>query len=67
MLNRKELVKQLESYSGGLFITRKKLAQCMGRKDPHSVDRYLRDLPRVDKDLYFIPDVADALIASAGR
>lgn len=67
MLNRKELVKQLEGYSGGLFITRKKLAQCMGRKDPHSVDRYLRDLPRVDKDLYFIPDVADALIASAGR
>lgn len=67
MLNRKELVKQMESYSGGLFITRKKLAQCMGRKDPHSVDRYLRDLPRVDKDLYFIPDVADALIASAGR
>ncbi len=67
MLNRREIIKQMESYSGGLFITRKKLAQCMGRKDPHSVDRYLRDLPRVDKDLYFIPDVADALIASAGR
>lgn len=67
MLNRKELVRQMESYSGGLFITRKKLAQCMGRKDPHSVDKYLRDLPRVDKELYFIPDVADALIASAGR
>lgn len=67
MLNKKELVRQMESYSGGLFITRKKLAQCMGRKDPHSVDKYLRDLPRVDKELYFIPDVADALIASAGR
>lgn len=67
MLNRKELIKHMETFSGGIFIKRKTLAQCMGRSDPHSVDRYLRDLPRVDKDLYFIPDVADSIIASAGR
>lgn len=66
MLNRKEVVKRLESFSGGVFITRKKLAEVLGRKNPHSVDKYLRDLPRVDKELYFIPDVADALIASSG-
>lgn len=66
MLNRKEMIKQLESFSGGVFITRKKLAEALGRKNPHSVDKYLRDLPRVDKELYFIPDVADALIASSG-
>lgn len=66
MLNRKEMIKQLESFSGGVFITRKKLTAALGRKDPHSVDKYLKDLPRVDKELYFIPDVADALIASSG-
>lgn len=66
MMNRKEVIKQLESFSGGVFITRKKLTAALGRKDPHSVDKYLRDLPRVDKELYFIPDVADALIASSG-
>ena len=66
MLNRKEMISRLESFSGGAFITRKKLAQCMGRKDPHSVDKFLRDLPKVDKELYFIPDLADALIASSG-
>ena len=66
MLNRKEVVKRLESFSGGVFITRKRLAEALGRKNPHSVDKYLRDLPRVDKELYFIPDVADALIATAG-
>ena len=66
MLNRKEMISRLESFSGGAFITRKKLAQSMGRKDPHSVDKFLRDLPKVDKELYFIPDVADALIASSG-
>lgn len=66
MLNRKEMIKQLESFSGGVFITRKKLTAALGRKDPHSVDKYLKDLPRIDKELYFIPDVADALIASSG-
>jgi len=66
MLNRKEMIKQLESFSGGIFITRKKLTAALGRKDPHSVDKYLKDLPRVDKELFFIPDVADALIASSG-
>lgn len=66
MLNRKEMIKQLESFSGGVFITRKKLTAALGRKDPHSVDKYLKDLPRVDKELFFIPDVADALIASSG-
>ena len=52
MLNRKEMISRLESFSGGAFITRKKLAQCMGRKDPHSVDKFLRDLPKVDKELW---------------
>lgn len=66
MMNRKELIKRLEDYSGGVFITRKKLTAALGRKDPHSVDKYLKDLPRVDKELFFIPDVADALIASSG-
>ena len=49
MMNRKEVIKQLESFSGGVFITRKKLTAALGRKDPHSADKYLRDLPRVDK------------------
>ena len=66
MLNRKEIINRLESFSGGVFITRKRLAKALGRKNPHSVDKYLRDLPRVDKELYFIPDVADALITTAG-
>lgn len=66
MLNKKELVKRMESFSGGIFIKRKTLAECMGRSDPHSVDKFLKGLPRVDSDLYFIPDVADAIIATAG-
>lgn len=42
------------------FITRMQLAEYMGYRDPHSVDKFLSGLERIAK-LYFIPDVVERL------
>lgn len=42
------------------FITRMQLAEYMGYRDPHSVDKFLSGLERIAK-LYFIPDVVEKI------
>lgn len=60
-MNRSDLIRDMKSYCGGSFITRQKLAQYIGMKDPHGVDRFLYGLERIDGRHYFIPDVAEVL------
>lgn len=63
-MNKTELTKSMQTFTGSSFITRLQLAKFMGYKRPASVDRYLYKLERIDKK-YFIPDVAAELISSA--
>ena len=46
------------------FITRMQLAEYMGYRDPHCVDKYLNGIEQVGKR-YFIPDVASVLKSRA--
>lgn len=42
------------------FIKRSELAEVMGYKDPHMVDKYLKDLPKIGSK-YSILDVAESI------
>lgn len=56
-MTKQELVRDMKTFSGGGFMTRQQLMVYMGYKDPHKVDKYLREIPSINKR-YFIPDVA---------
>lgn len=60
-MDKTELVNDMKRTYKSAFITRQQLAQYMGKKDPHGIDKYLRGLERVDKSSFFIPDVARAI------
>lgn len=62
-MDKKSLISDMKRFTGASFITRKQVAEWMGKKDAHCVDRYLHGLDRVGQ-LYFIPDVVDAVIAT---
>ena len=59
-MERKELINSMKNFTGAGFITRSQLAEFMGYKDPHYVDRYINGLQRINKR-YFINDVATVL------
>ena len=62
-MDKQTVIRAMKSYGGGaMFITRQKLTEFLGRKNPQSVDRYLSGLDRID-GMYFIPDVASRLLA----
>ena len=43
------------------FITRQELADAMGYKDAHSVDKYLKGLQKIGRK-YFVQEVAERII-----
>ena len=55
--------KAFETACGGAFVTRKKLADVLGFKDPHSVDKYLRGLERLCGSRYLTTDVYDRIVS----
>lgn len=63
-MERQELIRQMKMSTKTLFITRQELAEVMGYKDPHNVDKYLNGLEQVGKR-YFIPDIASVLKSRA--
>lgn len=65
-MNKRELVKDMQNFAGSGFITRKKFAEYMGKKEPYRIDKYLVGLDRVGTN-YFIPDVADVLLREVTR
>lgn len=59
-MEKQELIRQMKMSTKTLFITRQELAEVMGYKDAHCVDKYLSGLERVEKK-YFIPDVVESI------
>ena len=49
------------------FTTRKRTAEVLGYKDPHSVDGLLNGLERVCKTKYLSSDVAKRIMATIER
>lgn len=60
-MDKQSLIRDMRSYCNSGFITRQKLAEYMGLKNPRHVDKYLNELERVNGKYYFIPDVATRL------
>ena len=56
---RKDILRAIRAK--GEFVRRCDVADILGYKDPHSVDRYLRGLPRYGTK-YLAEDVADAIV-----
>lgn len=63
-MNKRELINDMKRAAGGSFVTRAWLAKYMNHPDPHSVDRFLHDLPRVNRR-YFIDDIAGKIYEQA--
>lgn len=61
-MTKTELIKDMKEHVHAGFITRQQLAGFMGKKDPHRVDKYLRDIQPVSGKDYFIRDVADQIM-----
>lgn len=61
-MNKHDIILDLRRFTGGAsFIRRKDLARYLGRADPHSIDKYIKPLTKID-GLYFINDVAEQLL-----
>lgn len=59
-MDKQEMIRYMKVENKSLFITRQELADIMGYKDPHCVDRYLYGLEKADHR-YFIPDVVASI------
>lgn len=65
MMERRDITNALKTGAdGAMFITRIQVAQVLGYKDPHNVDRFLKGLERIAGNRYYIPDVAERIIAT---
>lgn len=62
-MTKSELVKAMATSAGGYFITRPKLAKFIGARRSETVRQYVDDLPALKEKYYFIPDVAEKMIA----
>lgn len=62
-MEKQELERKLKQAKNSLFITRKELAEIMGRKDPHQIDWIIAGLQRTEVGkLYYIGDIADRIL-----
>ncbi len=55
-------LKDFERACGGVFTTRKRVAEALQYKDPHTVDKYLYGLERFNGSRYLTADVYDRLV-----
>ena len=55
-------LKDFERACGGVFTTRQKVAAALQYKDPHSVDKFLYGLERLNGNRYLTADVYNRLI-----
>ena len=62
-MTKSELVKAMTASAGGYFITRPKLAKFIGAKRSETVRQYVDGLQVLNKRYYFIPDVAERMVA----
>lgn len=62
-MTKSALVQDMRRFVGGsAFIRRFELAQFMHRSDAHSVDKFLHNIDRIDGNLFYVQDVAEAVI-----
>jgi hypothetical protein len=62
-MTKSQLIKMLQQSGGSVFITKKGVAEAFGIKDVHNVSPMLSGLPKVNNKYYYIPEVAEALLA----
>ena len=67
-MNKRELEADMRRFVGnnGGFITISGIANYIGVKSHHSVDKYVNGLERINGKYYFIPDVADSMLRLGG-
>ena len=56
-----DIERALRSQTSGDFVNRAEVARALGYKDPHSVDKYLKDLTSIGKR-YLIREVAERIL-----
>lgn len=59
-----DVERALRNHSGREFVSRKEIAETIGYKDAHGVDKYVKGLPRIG-NRYYIGDVAERIIEVA--
>ena len=64
-MDKKTLIYEMKKTSGSMFATKTDIAAWFGVKDRHTVNRILGGLKSVDGKYYFIPELADVLLARA--
>ena len=67
-MNKRELEADMRRFVGnnGGFITISGIANYIGVKSHHSVDKYVNGLERINGKYYFIPDVAESMLRLGG-
>ena len=67
-MNKRELEADMRRFVGndGGFITISGIANYIGVKSHHSVDKFVNGLERINNKYYFIPDVAEQMIRLGG-
>lgn len=55
-----ELIKSMERFNDSGFMNRSEFCRYMGYKDPHSIDKYLQDVPKIN-GRYSCIDLAERL------
>ena len=63
-MTKEELMEAMSDQTGGYFITKTQLAKFIGVKRTDVVGKYVRDLKPFNKRYYFIPEVAERMIAN---
>lgn len=66
-MTKTELVTAMTTSAGGYFITKTQLARFMGFKRSETVGQYVEDLPATNLKYYFIPDVANRILADTKK
>lgn len=66
-MTKNDLVRAMVATAGGHFITKTQLAKFMSVKRPETVGQYVDGLPATNLKYYFIPDVADQILADTKK
>lgn len=66
-MTKNDLVRAMTASAGGYFITKTQLARFMGVKSPDTVRQYVEGLQVTNLKYYFIPDVADQILANTKK
>lgn len=66
-VTKEELIKRMVDREGGYYITKTQLARFIGAKRSETVRQYVEDLPVLNRRYYFIPDVAERMMADTKK